>query len=145
MVWGSKTFMAFGGGVRLCVGAEFARLQMAIFIHHLVTYYDFSLVQDCEVTRTPFLQFTKGLLINISQSSTKWTLQCPSPALCVESFIHLLCSIYIILESIWNELNFQLLKTIVKQVWNSLSTIQNSFINFLKDSRIRCNKGIWFE
>uniref|UniRef100_A0A1J3GBD9 Cytochrome P450 708A2 n=1 Tax=Noccaea caerulescens TaxID=107243 RepID=A0A1J3GBD9_NOCCA len=71
MVWGSKTFMAFGGGVRLCVGAEFARLQMAIFIHHLVTYYDFSLVQDCEVTRTPFLQFTKGLLINISQSSTK--------------------------------------------------------------------------
>ncbi|CAA7045213.1 unnamed protein product [Microthlaspi erraticum] len=71
MVWGSKTFMAFGGGVRLCVGAEFARLQMAIFIHHLVTYYDFSLVQDCEVTRTPFLQFTKGLLINISKSCTK--------------------------------------------------------------------------
>ncbi|CAA7045207.1 unnamed protein product [Microthlaspi erraticum] len=71
MVWGSKTFMAFGGGVRLCVGAEFARLQMAIFIHHLVTYYDFSLVQDCKVTRTPFLQFTKGLLINISKSCTK--------------------------------------------------------------------------
>uniref|UniRef100_A0A1J3JFB5 Cytochrome P450 708A2 n=2 Tax=Noccaea caerulescens TaxID=107243 RepID=A0A1J3JFB5_NOCCA len=71
MVWGSKTFMAFGGGVRLCVGAEFARLQMAIFLHHLVTYYDFSVVQDCEVTRTPFPQFTKALLINISQSSTK--------------------------------------------------------------------------
>ncbi|CAN8303538.1 unnamed protein product [Cochlearia groenlandica] len=71
MVWGSKTFMAFGGGARLCVGAEFARLQMAIFIHNLVTYYDFSVVQDCEVTRTPFLKFNKGLLINISQSPTK--------------------------------------------------------------------------
>ncbi|KAL0733779.1 hypothetical protein Bca4012_009989 [Brassica carinata] len=67
LMFGSKTFMAFGGGVRLCIGAEFARLQMAIFLHHLVTYYDFSLVQDCEVTRTPFLQFTQGLLINISQ------------------------------------------------------------------------------
>jgi cytochrome P450 len=36
---GSKTFMAFGGGVRLCVGADFAKLQMAIFIHYLVTQY----------------------------------------------------------------------------------------------------------
>ncbi|XP_020865762.1 cytochrome P450 708A2 [Arabidopsis lyrata subsp. lyrata] len=32
MTRGSKTFMAFGSGVRLCVGAEFARLQMAIFL-----------------------------------------------------------------------------------------------------------------
>jgi len=36
---GSKTFMAFGGGIRLCVGADFAKLQMAIFIHHMVTKY----------------------------------------------------------------------------------------------------------
>lgn len=69
MIWGSKTFMAFGGGVRLCIGAEFARLQMAIFLHHLVAYYDFSLVQDCEISRAPFFQFTKDLLINISSST----------------------------------------------------------------------------
>ena len=36
---GSKTFMAFGCGLRLCVGAEFAKLQMAIFLHYLVTRY----------------------------------------------------------------------------------------------------------
>ncbi|KAF8412313.1 hypothetical protein HHK36_000274 [Tetracentron sinense] len=36
---GSKNFMGFGGGVRLCVGAEFVKLQMAIFLHHLVTKY----------------------------------------------------------------------------------------------------------
>ncbi|CBI38769.3 unnamed protein product, partial [Vitis vinifera] len=36
---GSKNFMAFGGGVRLCAGAHFAKLQMAIFLHYLVTKY----------------------------------------------------------------------------------------------------------
>ncbi|EMS54525.1 Cytochrome P450 87A3 [Triticum urartu] len=35
----SKEFMAFGGGLRLCVGADFAKLQMAIFLHCLVTKY----------------------------------------------------------------------------------------------------------
>lgn len=29
--------MAFGGGVRLCVGADFAKLQLAIYLHYLVT------------------------------------------------------------------------------------------------------------
>jgi hypothetical protein len=38
-VGGSKDFMAFGGGLRLCVGADFAKLQMAMFIHCLVTKY----------------------------------------------------------------------------------------------------------
>ncbi|KAI9182146.1 hypothetical protein LWI28_022552 [Acer negundo] len=36
---GSKTFMAFGGSVRLCLGAEFAKVQMAIYLHYLVTKY----------------------------------------------------------------------------------------------------------
>ncbi|KAG7542807.1 Cytochrome P450 superfamily, partial [Arabidopsis thaliana x Arabidopsis arenosa] len=34
----SKTYIPFGAGSRLCVGAEFAKLQMAIFIHHLFRY-----------------------------------------------------------------------------------------------------------
>jgi cytochrome P450 len=38
-VGGSKNFMAFGGGLRLCVGADFAKLQMAIFLHCLVIKY----------------------------------------------------------------------------------------------------------
>ncbi|WOH09512.1 hypothetical protein DCAR_0728969 [Daucus carota subsp. sativus] len=36
---GSKDFMAFGGGVRLCVGADFAKLQLAVYLHYLVTKY----------------------------------------------------------------------------------------------------------
>ncbi|CAI0403609.1 unnamed protein product [Linum tenue] len=36
---GSENFMAFGGGSRFCSGAEFVKLCMAIFFHHLVTKY----------------------------------------------------------------------------------------------------------
>ncbi|XP_010472066.1 PREDICTED: cytochrome P450 708A2-like [Camelina sativa] len=64
---GSKMFMGFGGGVRQCVGAEFARLQMAIFLHYLVTTYDFSMAEDCAVLRKPGLLFHKDLSINISR------------------------------------------------------------------------------
>ncbi|KAL5218975.1 hypothetical protein ABZP36_019659 [Zizania latifolia] len=39
----SKDFMAFGGGLRLCVGADFAKLQMAIFLHCVVTKYRYQL------------------------------------------------------------------------------------------------------
>ncbi|KAF9586788.1 hypothetical protein IFM89_039991 [Coptis chinensis] len=35
----SKNFMAFGGGMRLCAGAEFAKLQMSVVLHFLVTKY----------------------------------------------------------------------------------------------------------
>ncbi|CAA7017278.1 unnamed protein product [Microthlaspi erraticum] len=64
----SKTFMVFGAGARQCVGADSARLQMSIFIHHLVTKYDFSLAQEVEFVRSPFPHFPKGLPINISES-----------------------------------------------------------------------------
>nr|XP_027109139.1 cytochrome P450 87A3-like [Coffea arabica] len=36
---GSKNFMAFAGGTRLCVGADYAKVQMSIFLHYLVTKY----------------------------------------------------------------------------------------------------------
>ncbi|KAL1221469.1 Cytochrome [Cardamine amara subsp. amara] len=67
LLCGSKTFMAFGGGARLCVGAEFARLQMAIFLHHLVTTYDFSLIERSDIIRAPLLRFSKPIRINISE------------------------------------------------------------------------------
>ncbi|GJT25047.1 cytochrome P450 87A3-like protein [Tanacetum coccineum] len=35
----SKDFMAFGGGQRFCVGADFARLEMAVTLHNFVTKY----------------------------------------------------------------------------------------------------------
>ncbi|CAA7032567.1 unnamed protein product [Microthlaspi erraticum] len=68
---GSKTLMVFGGGMRQCVGADFLRLQMTVFLHHLVTTYDFSVVQECQMIRTPLPCLTKNLLINISPKSPK--------------------------------------------------------------------------
>nr|UAK14955.1 cytochrome P450 708A16 [Iberis amara] len=65
---GSKDFMAFGGGVRQCVGAEFARLQISIFLHYLVTNYNFSLVKDCEVIRVLGTYLPNELPIEISPS-----------------------------------------------------------------------------
>lgn len=35
----SKHLMGFGGGIRFCVGADFAKVQMAVFLHNLVTKY----------------------------------------------------------------------------------------------------------
>ncbi|KAK2426005.1 cytochrome P450, family 708, subfamily A, polypeptide [Trifolium repens] len=35
----TKHFMVFGGGMRFCVGADFAKVQMAVFLHCLVTKY----------------------------------------------------------------------------------------------------------
>ena len=35
----TRNFMAFGGGMRLCVGTEFTKVQMAVFLHCLVTKY----------------------------------------------------------------------------------------------------------
>ncbi|KAJ4911651.1 Cytochrome P450 superfamily protein [Raphanus sativus] len=66
---GSKTFMVFGAGIRQCAGSEFARLQISIFLHHLVTTYHFSLSKDCEVVRVPGALFPKGIFMNISKCS----------------------------------------------------------------------------
>ncbi|CAE6072539.1 unnamed protein product [Arabidopsis arenosa] len=71
LVNSSKTFMVFGSGLRSCAGAEFAKLQLAIFLHHLVANYDFSMAHDCEVTRKPLVCFPNGVHINISHSPTK--------------------------------------------------------------------------
>ncbi|KAK6239909.1 hypothetical protein QUC31_005378 [Theobroma cacao] len=38
---GTKTFIPFGGGAGFCVGANFGKLQIAIFLHHLVTKYKY--------------------------------------------------------------------------------------------------------
>ncbi|KAF8095201.1 hypothetical protein N665_0339s0070 [Sinapis alba] len=66
---GSKTFMVFGAGTRQCAGSEYARLQISLFIHHLVTTYDFSLSKDCKVIRVPGALFPNGISMNISKRS----------------------------------------------------------------------------
>lgn len=62
---GSKSFMAFGGGTRLCAGADLAKLQMAVFLHYLVTTYSWSIIKGGDGVRKPGLIFPNGLHIQI--------------------------------------------------------------------------------
>ncbi|KAG1354597.1 Cytochrome P450 87A3 [Cocos nucifera] len=55
---GSKHFMALGGGLRFCVGADFTKLQMAIFLHCLVTKW--KAIRGGNAVRTPGLGFPDG-------------------------------------------------------------------------------------
>uniref|UniRef100_A0A0E0RG31 Cytochrome P450 n=1 Tax=Oryza rufipogon TaxID=4529 RepID=A0A0E0RG31_ORYRU len=61
----SKDFMAFGGGRRLCVGADFAKLQMAIFLHCLVTKYRWKVIKGGKMVLCPGLQFPEGFHIRL--------------------------------------------------------------------------------
>ncbi|XP_019089408.1 PREDICTED: cytochrome P450 708A2-like [Camelina sativa] len=61
----SKSYIAFGAGSRLCVGAEFAKLQMAIFIHHLFRYR-WSMKKETTVLRRFMLMFPCGSDVQFS-------------------------------------------------------------------------------
>lgn len=65
----SKNFMAFGGGMRLCVGADFAKLQMAIFLHYLVTKYRWVITGGGNTIRKPGLLFPDGFHVHISNKA----------------------------------------------------------------------------
>ncbi|KAL1220609.1 Cytochrome [Cardamine amara subsp. amara] len=64
----SRTYLPFGTGSRLCVGAKFAKLQMAIFIHHL-SRYRWSMKTETTVLRRFMLMFPGGSDVQISQDT----------------------------------------------------------------------------
>ncbi|KAI3453662.1 hypothetical protein Pfo_010325 [Paulownia fortunei] len=63
----SRNFMAFGGGMRFCVGTDFTKVQMAVFLHCLVTKYKWKEIKGGDILRTPGLQFPNGYHIHISE------------------------------------------------------------------------------
>ncbi|KAI3985403.1 hypothetical protein MKX01_033717 [Papaver californicum] len=63
----SKHFMAFGGGMRFCVGTDFTKVQMAVFLHCLVTKYRWTAIKGGDIVRTPGLAFPNGLHIKITE------------------------------------------------------------------------------
>ncbi|XP_075508611.1 cytochrome P450 87A3-like isoform X1 [Primulina tabacum] len=58
-------FMAFGGGMRFCVGTDFTKVQMAVFLHCLVTKYKWEPIKGGDILRTPGLQFPNGYHVQI--------------------------------------------------------------------------------
>ncbi|GMH06506.1 hypothetical protein Nepgr_008346 [Nepenthes gracilis] len=61
----SITFTPFGGGQRLCPGLELARLEISIFLHHLVTTYRWVAEKD-EVLYFPTVKMKRQLPIIVS-------------------------------------------------------------------------------
>ncbi|KAL6596338.1 hypothetical protein ACP70R_047702 [Stipagrostis hirtigluma subsp. patula] len=61
------SFMPYGGGTRLCAGSELAKLEIAIFLHHLVLNFRWELAEPDQAFVYPFVDFPKGLLIRVQR------------------------------------------------------------------------------
>ncbi|XP_023000436.1 abietadienol/abietadienal oxidase [Cucurbita maxima] len=67
--WRSSPFFApFGGGARLCPGAELARLQIALFLHHFVTKYRWTQVRVDRMSFFPSARLVNGFQIRLNTS-----------------------------------------------------------------------------
>ncbi|POO00374.1 Cytochrome P450, E-class, group I, partial [Trema orientale] len=61
------SFVAFGGGPRMCPGNEFARIEILITIHYLVTRFTWKLCADTSFCRDPMPVPAQGLPLQIQQ------------------------------------------------------------------------------
>lgn len=68
-VTSAKYFIPFGGGMRLCPGAEFSKVLMTLFLHVLATKYSWSEVKPGEIIRAPTMGFGKGYYIKVAEKS----------------------------------------------------------------------------
>ncbi|XP_022740313.1 cytochrome P450 716B1 [Durio zibethinus] len=60
-------FLPFGGGPRTCAGYQLAKLNILIFVHYVVTRYNWSLIHPNEsITMDPLPVPSKGMPIKIS-------------------------------------------------------------------------------
>ncbi|KAL5718002.1 hypothetical protein ACHQM5_010948 [Ranunculus cassubicifolius] len=60
----SKNVAPFGGGPRLCPGAELAKVETAFFLHHLVLNYRWRTKGDHPLAY-PYVEFQRGLPLDI--------------------------------------------------------------------------------
>ncbi|XP_027360511.1 cytochrome P450 90B1-like isoform X1 [Abrus precatorius] len=65
----TNNFLPFGGGPRLCAGSELAKVEMAVFIHHLILNYHWELADTDQAFAYPFVDFPKGLPIRVQTHS----------------------------------------------------------------------------
>ncbi|KAL6647619.1 hypothetical protein ACP70R_015056 [Stipagrostis hirtigluma subsp. patula] len=61
------SFVPFGGGVRVCPGNEFARVETLVAVHYIVTRFRWKLAAGCDgsFSRSPMPYPSQGLLIDI--------------------------------------------------------------------------------
>ena len=60
------TYIPFGAGPRICPGAEFARIEVLLIIHHLIANYSWTeAIPNEPLTREPFPYPAMGLPIKL--------------------------------------------------------------------------------
>ncbi|CAO2163125.1 unnamed protein product [Urochloa humidicola] len=64
-----KNFMPFGGGIRLCLGADFSKLFISLFLHVLVTNYRWIEIKGGEVSRVAEMVIPQGYHIQLIPKS----------------------------------------------------------------------------
>ncbi|XP_062010240.1 cytochrome P450 724B1 [Rosa rugosa] len=65
----SRKVTPFGGGARLCPGAELAKVVISFFLHHLVLTYRWKTKSDECPLAYPYVEFRRGLLIEIEPAA----------------------------------------------------------------------------
>nr|XP_043614090.1 abietadienol/abietadienal oxidase [Erigeron canadensis] len=66
--WRTSPFYSpFGGGARLCPGAELARLQIAFFLHYFVTCYRWRQVKEDNMSFFPSARLVNGFPIHLTK------------------------------------------------------------------------------
>ncbi|KAK9129256.1 hypothetical protein Sjap_009743 [Stephania japonica] len=63
-----KDFLVFGGGLRVCPGAEFSKAFIGTFLHAIVTNYTWKKTKGGDVIRDPALTFKDDLYIQVRRS-----------------------------------------------------------------------------
>ncbi|CAL0332990.1 unnamed protein product [Lupinus luteus] len=63
--WTIKKVAPFGGGPRLCPGADLAKVEIAFFLHHFVLNYRWRLKGEDHPLAFPYVEFTGGLLLDL--------------------------------------------------------------------------------
>ncbi|KAJ8491733.1 hypothetical protein OPV22_013454 [Ensete ventricosum] len=62
-------YMPFGQGLRNCAGLELAKMEIAVFLHHLALNYDWEIAEPDEPLAYAFPEFAKGLPIKARKVS----------------------------------------------------------------------------
>ncbi|XP_031094445.1 cytochrome P450 724B1-like [Ipomoea triloba] len=61
----SKNVIPFGGGIRICPGAEIGKLEVSILLHYLVQSFRWETKKDDHPFSYPYLAFKRGLVLDI--------------------------------------------------------------------------------